>query len=62
MPREAVDAPSLDTFQARLGKAVSSLVWLKMSQLIAGRLGKRTFKVSSNPNHSLILRRHKIPF
>lgn len=42
--RDAVDAPSLETFQARLDRAVSSLVWLKISQLIAGRLDKRTFK------------------
>jgi len=39
LPREVVDAPSLETFQVRLDGAVSSLVSLKMSLLIAGELG-----------------------
>jgi len=34
--REVVGAPSLETFQARLDGALSSLVWLKMSLLAAG--------------------------
>jgi len=38
MPREVVDAPSLETFKASLDGALSNLVWLKMSLLIAGRL------------------------
>jgi len=36
LPREAVDAPSLETFQARLVAALSNL---KMSLLTAGQLG-----------------------
>jgi len=39
MFREAVEAPSLETFQARLDGALSNLVWLKMSLLTAGGLG-----------------------
>jgi len=38
LPREVVDAPSLETFKARLDGALSSLIYLKMSLLIAGRL------------------------
>jgi len=37
LPIEVVDAPSLGTSQARLAGALSSLVWLKMSLLTAGR-------------------------
>ena len=38
LPTEVVDAPSLETFKARLDGALSNLVWLKMSLLIAGGL------------------------
>jgi len=38
LPREVVEAPSLETFQARLEGALSNLVWLKMSLLTAGGL------------------------
>ena len=36
MPREAVAAPSLAVFKARLGGALRNLVWWKMSLLMAG--------------------------
>ena len=36
LPREAVEAPSLETFKARLDGALSNLVWLKMSLLTGG--------------------------
>jgi len=36
LPREAVNAPSLEVFKARLDGALSSLVWWKMSLLMAG--------------------------
>jgi len=36
LPRAVVEAPSLDTFQARLDGALSNLVWLEMSLLTAG--------------------------
>ena len=39
LPREAVEAPSLETFKPRLDRALSSLVWLKMSLLTAEGLG-----------------------
>jgi len=38
LPREVVDAPSLETFSAGLDGALSDLVWLKMSLLTAGGL------------------------
>jgi len=38
LPREVVDAPSLGTLQARLDGALSSLIWVKMSLLMAGGL------------------------
>jgi len=38
LPREVVDAPSLETFKVRLDGALSNLIWLKMSPLIAGGL------------------------
>jgi len=37
--REAVEAPSLGTFKARLDRALRNLVWLKLSLLTAGGLG-----------------------
>jgi len=38
LPREVVDAPSLETFKARLDGALSTLGWWKMSLLMAGGL------------------------
>ena len=37
-PGEVVDAPSLETFKVRLDRALSNLVFLKISLLIAGGL------------------------
>jgi len=39
LPREMVNAPSLETFKARLDGALSNLSELKMSLLTAGGLG-----------------------
>jgi len=39
LPREVVEAPSLEIFKARLDGALSNLVYLKMSLLTAGGLG-----------------------
>ena len=36
MPKEAVDAPSLEAFQARLDVALGSLVWWLATVNIAG--------------------------
>ena len=44
LPREMVDAPSLEAFKARLDGALSNLIQLKMSLLIAGELDQRTFQ------------------
>ena len=38
LPREAVAAPSLAVLKARLDGALSTLVWWKMSLLMAGGL------------------------
>jgi len=38
LPREAVAAPSLAVFKARLDRALSNLVWWKMSLPMAGGL------------------------
>jgi len=38
LSREAVEAPSLETFKARLDGALSNLIWLKMSLLTTGHL------------------------
>jgi len=38
LPREVADAPSLATFKVRLDRALSNLIYLKMSLLIAGGL------------------------
>ena len=37
LPIEVVDAPSLETLKARLDGALSNLLWLKTSLLVAGR-------------------------
>jgi len=39
LSREVGDAPSLGTFQARLDRALSNLIQLKMTLLTAGELG-----------------------
>ncbi|KAK4815902.1 hypothetical protein QYF61_009953 [Mycteria americana] len=36
LPREVVEAPSLETFKVRLEEALSNLIWLKMSLLLQG--------------------------
>ncbi|KAK4832947.1 hypothetical protein QYF61_026603 [Mycteria americana] len=38
LPREVVDVPSLEAFNARLDEAVSDLVWWKVSRPMAGGL------------------------
>jgi len=44
LPRQVGDAPSLDTFKARLDGALSNLIQLKTSLLIAGELDWMTLK------------------
>ena len=38
LPKEVVDAPSLEAFKARLDVALGSLVWWLVTLEIAGRL------------------------
>jgi len=38
LPREAVDAPSLELFKGRLGEALNNLVQWKVSLPMAGRV------------------------
>jgi len=49
LPREVVDAPSLETFKARLDGALSNLLQLKMSLLVAGGLHWMTFNGPFQP-------------
>ena len=39
LPREAVDAPTLDTLKARLDGALGSLSWWKMSPVHSREVG-----------------------
>ena len=55
MPREAVDAPSLEVFKARLDGALGNLVWWEVSLPMAGGWNWVIVKVPSNPNPSVIL-------
>jgi len=55
LPREVVDAPSLETFKARLDGALSNLVWLKMSLLTAGGWARWPLRVPSHPSYSVNL-------
>jgi len=38
LPRDVVDAPSLENFKVRLGQALGNLIWLCMALFIAGQL------------------------
>ena len=55
LPREAVDAPSLEVFEARLDGALGNLVWWEVSLPMARGWNWMGFKIPSNPNHSAIL-------
>jgi len=55
LPREAVAAPSLAGFKARLNGAWSTLGWGQGSLPIAGGWNWVIYRVPSNPNHSMIL-------
>jgi len=60
LPREAVAAPSLAGFKARLDGAGSSLGWWKGSLPTAGGWNWVICKVSSNLNQSAIVGLHRI--
>jgi len=55
IPSEAVDAPSLEVFKARLDGALSNLVQWKVSLPMAGIWNSTIFKVLPKPNLSRIL-------
>ena len=59
LPREVVDAPSLEVFKARLDGALGSLGWYEMWRLVAlpvaGGWSFMILEVPSNPGHSVIL-------
>ena len=55
LPKEAVDAPSLEAFKARLDVALGSLVWWLATLHIAGGWKSMTFEVLFNPCHPMIL-------
>ena len=55
MPKEAVDAPSLQAFKARLDVALGSLVCWLATLHIAGGWNWMILRVASNPNHSMNL-------
>jgi len=58
LPKEAVDAPSLQAFKARLDVALGSLgCWLATLH-IAGGWNWMSTVVLCNPGHSVILRAH----
>jgi len=49
LPREEVEAPPLETFKARLDRALINLIWLKKSLLTAGALGWMTSESPFQP-------------
>ena len=55
MPKEAVDAPSLEAFKARLDVALGSLVCWLATLHIAGGWNWMSIVVLFNPGHSVIL-------
>ena len=55
LPKEVVDAPSLEAFKARLDVALGSLVWWLVTLHIAGDWNEMSTVVLFNPGHSMIL-------
>jgi len=55
LSKEAVDAPSLEAFKARLDVALGSLVWWLATLHIAGGWNWMSIVVLFNPGHSGIL-------
>ena len=55
LPKEAVDAPSLEAFKARLDVALGSLVCWLVTLHIAGGWNWMMIVVLFNPGHSVIL-------
>ena len=55
LPKEAVNAPSLAVFEARLDRALGDTVLCEVSLPTAGGLELDDLKVLPNPNYSMIL-------
>ena len=55
LPKEAVDAPSLQAFEARLDVALGSLVWWLATLHIAGGWNWMSIVLLFNPDHSMVL-------
>lgn len=55
LPRETVDAPSLEVSKARLDGTLNNLLGWKVSLPMAGVGTKSSFKMPFNSNHSIIL-------
>jgi len=55
LPKEVVDAPSLEAFKARLDVALGSLVWWLATLHIAGGWNWMSIVVLFNPGYSMIL-------
>jgi len=55
LPREAVDAPSLETSKTRLDGALSTPIRWKLSLLAAGGWAGWPLKGPSHPDRSVIL-------
>jgi len=54
LPKEAVDAPSLQAFKARLDVALGSLVCRLVTLHIAGGWNSMSIVVLFNPGHSMV--------
>ena len=55
LPKEAVDAPSLEAFKARLDVALGSLVCWLVTLHIAGGWNGMSIVVLCNPGHSMMI-------
>jgi len=54
LPKDVVDAPSLEAFKARLDVALGSLVWWLATLHIAGGWNEMIIVALFNPGHSMI--------
>jgi len=54
LPKEVVDAPSLEAFKARLDVALGSLVWWLVTLHVVGGWNWMVIVVLFNPGHSMI--------
>ena len=55
LPREAVDAPSLEVFKTRLDRGLGSLIWWVATSPWQGVWNYMIFKNPPGPSHSVML-------